>query len=176
MENILAVIVIIIIAALSLIGEIRKKQRAKKGARPAGRGWVQRLDAFLTDIQNRLEQRSKESATGAFDWNRLRGGGDGTRSRSDAQEAVTGELVFEETEPPPPLPKKQPLAVSARTQTVRSDETPSVPDAPQPMALHTGKPSYAATAVSRADLRKAVIWSEILGPPVALRNQLNDRR
>ena len=175
MDNIFTVIVIIIIAVLSLIGEIRKKQKTKKGAKPAGRGWVQKLDAFLTDIQNRLEQQSKESPTDAFDWNRLRDGGVATRSRSDADEDVFDEPVFEEVEPPS-RPKRMPPEASAGVQAARSDETQVVPRAPQPKTLHAGKPSYAAIAVSRADLRKAVIWSEILGPPVALRDQLSDRR
>lgn len=171
MDNIFTWIVIII-AILSAISEIRKKQRAKKGAKPKGRSWVKKLDAFLTDIQNRLEQQSKGSTDGASEWSRLRDGGEVGRSRSDADEEVFDELVFEEIEPPP-RPKEKP---SARVRPTRSDETQSVPGAPQPKALDAGKPSYAAMAVSRAELRKAVIWSEILGPPVALRDQLGDRR
>lgn len=174
MDNIVTLIIVIIIVVSSVISEIKKRQKTQKGLKTEGGGWFKKLDAFLTDIQNRLEQQSKESSTGGFDWSRLRDGGDANRSRSDADEEVVDELVFEEIELPL-RPKEKPPEAPDRIRTVQPVETP-VPSASQLAALHAGKPSHAAMAVSRAELRKAVIWSEILGPPMALRDQLSGRR
>jgi hypothetical protein len=90
-------------------------------------------------------------------------------------EAALDDLVFEEAQTPA-ASEKMPPAAPVRAQTIRSDKTQGAPGVRRRKAVHAGQPSYTSMAVSRADLRKAVIWSEILGPPVALRDQRGGRR
>ncbi len=175
MDNIFTLIVIII-AVVSVVSKIKSKQKTKQGATPpGGGGWIKKLNDFLADIQTKMEQQSKDRTTGASGWDQLLDGGEGFSSPSDADEAALDDLVFEEAETPPHT-KKMPSAAPVRAQTTRSDKTQFVPGIPRRKAVHAGKPSYTSLATSRADLRKAVIWSEILGPPVALRDQFGGRR
>jgi hypothetical protein len=167
MENIVTLIVILIVL-WSVISKRRAKKKARRGdAAPPGGSWIARLNTLLTDIQKRLQQQPKTSAGGTFDWRRLLDG-EALRSQSDADEAAPDEPVFEEMAPSA-APESTPPADPAVARVTRADRTQPVPDTPRREAYQRGKPSFASTAASRSDLRKAVIWSEILGPPVALR-------
>jgi hypothetical protein len=64
-------------------------------------------------------------------------------------------------------PDEEPLSSTVRPE---ASLTPIPPV--QPAILSPGRRSrqpYAYRTVNRGDLRKAVVWSEILGPPVSLR-------
>lgn len=174
MDNIVTLILIFI--ALGLIPRIIKaQQKTKQGATSKGGNWITRLNAFLADIQRKIEQQSKDRTRGASGWDQLLRGGEPYSSQPDADEAALDDLMFEEAQTQP-HPKKMPPAAPVRAQTIRSDKTQAVPGVTRRKAVHAGQPSCAPMAVSRADLRKAVIWAEILGPPVALRDQSGGRR
>lgn len=174
MENIVTLILIFI--ALWLISrKFIAQQKTKQGAASKGGNWITRLNAFLADIQRKIEQQSKDRTTGASGWDQFLDDGEEFGSPSDADEAALDDLVFEEAQTPL-HPKKMPPAAPVRAQTIRSDKTQVVPGVTRRKAVHAGQPSCAPMAVSRADLRKAVIWAEILGPPVALRDQRGGRR
>ena len=174
MENIVTLI-LIFIALWSIFRKFKAQRKTKQGATLPGGGWVTKLNVFLTDIQRKIEQQSKDRTTGASGWDQFLDDGEGFSSPSDADEAALDDMVFEETKTPPHT-KKMPPAAPVRAQTSRSDKTQAIPGVPRRKAVHAGQPSCAPMAVSRADLRKAVIWSEILGPPVALRDQRGGRR
>ena len=174
MENIVTLILIFI--ALWLISrKFKAQQKTKQGATSKGGNWITRLNAFLADIQRKIEQQSKDRTTGASGWDQFLDDGEEFGSPSDADEAALDDLVFEEAQTPP-HPKKMPPALPVRARTTPSDNTRFDPGVQRCKALHAGKPSCASMAASRAELRKAVIWSEILGPPVALRDQRGGRR
>ena len=171
MDNIVTLIVIFI-ALWSIFRKFKAQQKAKQGATPPDGGWLTKLKAFLADIQRQIEQQSKDRTSGASGWDQLLDGGEPYSSQPDADEAALDDLVFEEAQTQP-HPKKMPPAAPVRAQTIRSDNVPGIK---RRKAVHAGQPSCAPMAVSRADLRKAVIWAEILGPPVALRDQRGGRR
>ena len=174
MDNIITLIVIFIVLG-SMIRKLKARQKAKQGATSKGANWITKLNAFLADIQRQIEQQSKGRSSGASGWDHLLDGGEPYRSQPEADEAALDDRVFEEV-PTPPHPKKMPPAAPVRAQTIRSDKTRAVPGVTRRRALHAGQPSCAPMAVSRAGLRQAVIWAEILGPPVALRDQRGGRR
>jgi hypothetical protein len=174
MENIVTLI-LIFIALGSILRKFKAQKKTKPGAPPPGGGWVTRLNVFLTDLKNQIEQQTKESTTGPSGWDQLLDGDEGFSSPSDADEAGLDDLVFEEAQTPPHT-KKMPPAAPVRAQTSRSDKTRCVPGVPRRKAVHACNPSDTSMATSRADLRKAVIWAEILAPPVALRDQFGGRR
>jgi hypothetical protein len=165
MDNIITLIVIFIVLG-SMIRKLKARQKAKQGATSKGANWITKLNAFLADIQRQIEQQSKGRSSGASGWDHLLDGGEPYRSQPDADEAALDDRVFEEV-PTQPRPKKMPPAAPVRAQTSRSDKVPGVT---RRRAVHAGQPSCAPMAVSRAGLRQAVIWAEILGPPVALRD------
>ena len=174
MDNIVTLIVIFIVIG-SIVRKFKAQQKAKQGTTPPDGGWLTKLKAALADIQRQIEQQSKDRTTGASGWDQLLDGGDPYSTQPDADEAALDDLVFEEAQTQP-HPKKMPPAAPVRAQTIRSDKTQVVPGVTRRKAVHAGQPSCAPMAVSRADLRKAVIWAEILGPPVALRDQRGGRR
>lgn len=174
MENIFTLI-LIFIALWSISRKFKAQQKTKQGATSKGGNWIIRLNATLADIKRTIEQQSKDRTTGASEWDQFLDDGEEFGSPSDVAEAALDDLVFEEARTPP-HPKKMPPAVPVRTRTTPSDKTRFDPGVQRFKALHAGKPSCASMAVSRAELRKAVIWSEILGPPVALRDQFGGRR
>ena len=171
MDNIITLI-LILIALWSIFSKFKAQQKNKQGATSKGGNWITRLNAFLTDIQRKIEQQSKDRTTGASGWDQFLDDGEEFGSPSDVDEAALDDLVFEEAQTPP-HPKKMPPAAPVRAQTIRSDNVPGVK---RRKAVHARQPSCAPMAVSRADLRKAVIWAEILAPPVALRDQRGGRR
>ena len=174
MENMLTPI-LIFIALWSIFRKFKAQQKAKQGATPPDGGWLTTLKAFLADIQRQIEQQSKDRTTGASGWDQLLDGGEPYSSQPDADEAALDDLVFEEAQTQPRA-KKMPPATPVMAQTIRLDKTQVAPGVTRRKAAHAGQPSCAPMAVSRADLRKAVIWAEILGPPVALRDQRGGRR
>lgn len=170
MENIFALIVIII-AVLSVFSKLKGKQKTQSGG-----ARVTKLRAFLTDIQKKIEQQSKDHTAGASGWDRLLDGGETFRSPSDADEAALDDQVLVEAETQPPAKRMPPEAPVRIQQTSTSDTTQLIPAAQRRKALHAGKPSHTFMAAGRAELRKAVIWSEILGPPIALRDRRSGQK
>ena len=170
MENIVTLIVIII-AGLSIFSKLKAKQKTQPGG-----AWVTKLRVFLTDIQRKIEQQSKDHTAGASGWDRLLDIGETFKSPSDADEEALYDRVLVEAETQTATKRMTPEAPVRIQQTSPSDTTQLVPDAQRLKALHNGKPSRTFMAASRANLRKAVIWSEILGPPLALRDRHNGRR
>ena len=174
MDNIITLIVIFIVIG-SIVRKFKAQQKAKQGATPPDGGWLTKLKAALADIQRQIEQQSKGRTSGASGWDQFLDGGEPYSSQPDVGEAALDAPVFEEAQTQP-HPKKMPPAAPVRAQTIRSAKTQVVPGIKRRKAVHAGQPSCAPMAVSRADLRKAVIWAEILGPPVALRDQRGGRR
>ena len=174
MDNIVTLIVIIIVV-LSIFSKLKARRKTQPGATPLVGGWVTKLKALLTDIQRQIEQQSKDRTTGASGWDQFLDDGETFSTPSDADAEALDDRMFEQSQTQPP-PKRMPPAAPVRSQTSRSDRIQLPPGAPRQKALHAGKPSRTFMAASRADLRKAVIWSEILGPPVALRDQRSGRR
>jgi hypothetical protein len=174
MDNIVTLIVIFIVLG-SVIRKFKGEQKTKKGATPPDGGWLTKLKDALADIQRQIEQQSKGPTSGASGWDQLLRGGEPYSSQPDAGEAALDDPVFEDAQTPP-HPEKMEPATPVRAQAIRSDKAQVVPGVKRRKAVHAGQPSCAPMAVSRADLRKAVIWAEILGPPVALRDQSGGRR
>jgi hypothetical protein len=170
MENIFTLIVIII-AVLSVFSKLKGKQKTQPGG-----AWVTKLRTFLTDIQRKIEQQSKDHTAGASGWDQLLDSSETFKSPSDADEAAPDDQVLVEAETQPPAKRMPPEAPVRIQKTLPSDTTQLVPAAQRRKALHAGKRSHTFRAAGRADLRKAVIWSEILGPPIALRDRRSGRR
>ena len=83
-------------------------------------------------------------------------------------EAVVQPVLRQQAPPAPPPAKR-----TQRGATAFETALQQAGDASAPAALPVSKPSIVAGSV--AELRRAVIWSEILGPPVALRKTPEDR-
>jgi hypothetical protein len=176
MDNLITLI-FIIIAVLSLLGKIQSKKKAGAQSSSTG-GWMAKLNTYLTDLQNKIEQQAKTSTTNASGWDELMDETDEDDDLEDSDEYSLEDLVLEDEQPPPRLAaKKEPPAPSPVSAPARmSDRSIATPEpSPQP-ALHACKTMGSILTRNRQDLRKAIIWSEILGPPVALKDTSEHQR
>ena len=163
-DNLIALIIVLIVIASQL------RKLAKSGRNPGQKkrsGLKEQLGEMWTRLQRDLEAAKTEAAPPSG-WEQF------TPQPSEQLE----DLDFEEvpTEPPHPQP-----AASEKALMSDAAEPTSLPNATAGAAapgIKTplppgGVPSTAAwtSAFNSADLERAVIWSEIIGPPLALRNR-----
>lgn len=174
MDNLITLI-FIIIAVLSLLGKIQPKKKAGTASSNTG-GWMERLNAYLTDLQNKIEQQAKANNSNASGWDELVDDTDDDIDEYDADEYSLEDLVLEEDVPRPAV-KKEPRVPSPVKASVRpQDPATAMPAAQAQPGMGAGKSMGPILESNRKDLRRAIIWSEILGPPLALRDQTGHQR
>jgi hypothetical protein len=112
--------------------------------------WKEKLNKFLSQVQQAAGQEKPLEDPGL----------------------ILEELSFEEIEPAvekPPAPKRKPLVPKRKPALVKAESK-----SPEPaFAAKKTRPNDLAFGIQ--DLRKAVIWSEILAPPLALRDKKESR-
>jgi hypothetical protein len=165
MDDIITLI-IVIITVVSAVSRIRSKQKPKSGTKPASRGELgTRLKAFFAEIQRSFEEQTSKTPSGASRWDRLQ-----NARQAQAPAARSYELSPDDLE----LEEKRPKAAPARKPAVRPAAPRPKPDAAPPVHSAPAPCAHEPPAVQGAPcpefLRRAVVWSEILGPPVALRD------
>jgi len=164
-------VVFIIIAILSVISNARKQAAGKTGraakARPST-GLITRLNEAFAELRKKMEARArqaKQTRDGHSQWDLL--------IESDAEAVAPEEsspVVEDLPEPPSRKPPAPPRASRAAEKPPKEAEKTVAP-IPAPKQRAARKPGI---VLNRAQLRKAVIWSEIIGPPVALRDRSGD--
>ncbi len=171
MEDVIMLVVfVIIITASSIFSKLKAKLKKEQAAAPLAGGWTAKINALINAIARQIEQQGADRNTGVSGRDQMLDSGETFNSTSDADEESADDWMVEEEDTQPRLKRRSP-ASPVRAHTIESDKTQFVPDGPLRQALHAGKSSRTFMAASRADLRNAVIWSEILGPPVALRDE-----
>jgi hypothetical protein len=169
MENLFPLI-FIVIALLSIIGKLKKRPRAPE-TKASEVGWIQKLNALLADVQQRLQQPPQDGASGQSPWERLLKGADLSGSQPDGPAARDVEPVADAVTGSPRPARNRPMAPVRATVAARMDKTAPVVTAVRTPAAAFAKGSVSSLRGRRADLRNAVVWSEILGPPVALKDK-----
>jgi hypothetical protein len=167
MDNIITLI-FIIIAVVSAISKVKAKQKTKSGARPAaGNELGSKLKAFFAEIQQRIEAQTPGGPSGASRWDALRQAQDPSEK---SYEISLEDLKLEEARPPKAQAKKppaRPARVSPQPAAAQPAGPASAPCEPELVAAKSAQcPEF---------LRRAIVWSEILGPPVALRDDPRKR-
>lgn len=162
-------ILVLLIIGLSIRKQFKKASEAEKagGEIPP---WKKALNEALGQIRKEMAARSAQSGQGGdFDWERLVSG------EKVETEPLEVELAPEEPVRPDSrfgkaAPTPSPSAASAMPAAA---SRPSLEVAEAPRASAPTVVSYgAATRASRLEeLRKAVVWSEILAKPLALRER-----
>ncbi len=162
----------VIIFLIYVVSVIWKKTRAtskagKKGPAKRRPAWKEKLDKFISRVQQELEAAKKEGSKKETGWERV-------LPREDDEP----ELAMEEVA----LKRLEPIRKEISPERVEPviEKTPSPKIKP---ALVDAVPERMAPAVAEKEvlpedsgygiqeLRKAVIWSEILAPPLALRDE-----
>jgi hypothetical protein len=181
MEELIPFLLFTIFVVLSVIGKVKRGKKKHKSAKAIDReGLAVRIHTWLTDLQKRIETQTQKAPKGILDWEKLIG-----RSQSEGAHPVPYDDGREDMdldaakETPSPLPKTAPIATPPQPRmsigpserpTTMAVETPRMPIKARRKPMSTMLPT------DRAGLRQAVIWSEILGPPIALRDPFRENR
>jgi hypothetical protein len=177
MDNIITLIVVII-TILSVAGKIRGKSKKAQTPKSQGsNGWIARLNTYLDGIQKRVEQQGQPSMEqdqdemSASTWRALmeRDTVSVSASHPGDDEYDLGDLELEFVEEPE-TPKTKKVPEPPRISADAPLEPPVVTDAPQPALERVRKLRRFNLPLNPTELRRAVIWSEIIGPPVSLRD------
>jgi len=145
-ENLIWVLIFLVY----IVSVIWKKARAgskdgKAGAAKSRSGWRAKLDKYLARIKQEMEASKKEGSDADTVWEEL--------MQSEEASPVATKSVIEKA----PSPKTNPVI-----KKVAAESTVPATYAKE------AQPTYLSYGIQ--DLRKAVVWSEILAPPIALRD------
>lgn len=170
-------LIIIFIAILSFLGKLKNKPKPGQAAKPKGAGgWIDRLNAFLDDLQKSVEAKSdkdEDDAPSADQWRELMDESTTVKTMPASVESKGLELDF--VEEPAPVRKKHP-APSNRWKAKRPVEAPLIAEVTkQPKQRHR-KSLGIRLPIKKNELRKAIVMAEILGPPLALRTRSHERK
>ena len=150
----------IIIFLVYVVSRVLK--RVSAASKTGGQGiakrrpeWREKLDNFLSQARQELEIAKQEDSIKETGWEEI------LPQVEDDLETIREEIPSQKTEPVPektPFPEIKPALVKADAEGIES--------------AVSGKEILSNDlAFGIQDLRKAVIWSEILAPPLALRDE-----
>lgn len=169
MDSIITFIVIIIMV-VSIVSKLKAKP--KQGKAPArGGGLIDKLNAFLEQAQKNLEQQNRQNREASYEWDQLMEEEEPEQQVYYERDALEDLIIEEEPPPPPRIPPREPRR--ARLERERK-ERPAAATMKTPPPARRGQ-QRKGIHMGRRQLRKAIIWSEIIGPPVGLRNSSNNR-
>jgi hypothetical protein len=181
MEELVPFLLFVVFGILSVLGKVRKDKKKRKRAKVQGRqGLAVRIHAWLTDLQKRIEAQSKKAPKGTFDWEQLIDGSRLKRTDTAPHDDARADIDLDPVEETPsPLSKPAPVGASPHshmpTKPLDKPDMTAV-DIPRMTIKAERKPISSVLPTSRSDLRQAVVWSEIIGPPIALRDPFGDQR
>lgn len=142
----------IVIFLIYVVSAVIKKKRAT--SKPGGQAVAKKLPEWREKLNKFLAQMQQQAA--------------GKEDLLSDPGPLRDEISFEEFEQvieKPPVPKTKPSMIKTKPAVKRAQaEAPGLPVSEKKI-----RPDY--MAFGRQDLRKAVIWSEILAPPLALRDK-----
>jgi len=180
MENIIPFLLFVIFGILSTIAKVKKDKKKKKSANGRGReGLAVRIHAWLTDLQKRIETQSKKAPKGKFEWEQLMDRSQLKTTDTPPHDDTLEDIDLEPVKETPSPPKATPIEAPSQQHTpIEPSEKPDLMavEIPRMTIKARRKTTPSVLPTSRSDLRQAVVWSEILGPPIALRDPLRDNR
>ena len=173
MEDLITVIIILLIAFVSIIRKIGAKQPKKQvSGSSAPAGWMGKINAFINEIQQRIdEQQAREDPPSADEWRQLMEEDASDRRYGEAMDDLIPEDEYDLSDEPEARPSRR----RPESAPMTLSKQPSEPEM-KPGQAEGALPTPAlGRSLRPSDLRNAVIWSEILGPPVGLREPGGNR-
>ncbi len=164
-------IIFVMIYIVGIIWWNKKKAAAKKaGGKEAGEKkakgpkLIRKLEQFLEQAQREKEARSGEPDMGSQQWLKLMGMPVAGQTQPPAVAPPPPPMPEEPVPPPPP---KTPRAAAHEKRT--NDRIVHLEPGMVPKTAPADSPIAGFARLTQ--LQQAVAWSEILGPPVALRKR-----
>jgi hypothetical protein len=171
-HDIIPIIIFILYVAAIIHKRRKKKKQAAQGPKPAkkpsrlfaklGEKWAQ----ALKELEKQAELDKRKKAGQATGWERLVGK---TPPKPHEDESV---LEWEDT-PSGPL---TPPPLKGFHYDPKKDQPKTVPKTVKPITARRRRHPLLGASQDVTDLRRAVVWLEILAPPLALRDPNDSMR
>ena len=167
MEDLITILLFIGITVFTIIRKVSSKQKPGKKGKPTAppkQGTLTfKINEFIAKVQERIEAETGQEPSSSAQWRELMD--DGMVSLQEPE--TLEDLVIEEVVEPPTQPKRSTTRIPSTPRRKKSPvELPPVPISASQAALQANQ----LLPRTPSDLRKAVVWAEIIGPPVALRD------
>ena len=167
-ESLIWIIIFLVYVASVILKKVRsaskpgEKRAAKK--RPA---WKAKLDKFLSQVKQEIKAAKQEDLKKETGWERF------LPPEDDEPELAMEDVTLADLEPVrQEIPPERVVRVPEKTLS------PKIKPAPVKVVAESIEPAVSekeirpkGLAFGVQDLRRAIIWSEILGPPLALRDE-----
>jgi hypothetical protein len=182
MEDLITIFIFLAIAAISIFQKVRrnKKKAAEKAGPPKAPkpgSLTYMINDFFSKIQERIEVESNRGPSSTEDWRQLMDDGSvAVTDQETLEDIVLDDDIFDDVYVPETKLKtaKPQIKSSREIEPPKQRSQVNAPMAP----TDSRKPMHQSNRIlprGRMGLRKAVIWAEIIGPPVALRDKHPDR-
>ena len=152
----------VIIKKVSAASKTGEERPAKK--RPE---WKEKLSKFMSQVKQEIEATKQEDLKKESGWERF------LPREDDELELAMEDVTLEDLEP---IRKETPP--ERVVQVLKKTPSPKIKPAPVKVVAESIEPAVSekeirpkGLAYGVQDLRRAVIWSEILAPPLALRDE-----
>ena len=168
MENLITILLFLGIAVFTIIRKVGSKQKAVNKAKPTTppkQGTLAfKINEFIAKVQERIEAETGQGPSSSAEWRELMD--DGMVSLQEPE--TLEDLVIDEVVEPPTQPKRSTTRIPSTPRRKKSPVEPSPVPAPESQAAFQANQLVPR---NQSDLRKAIVWAEIIGPPVALRDR-----
>ena len=166
MEDLITILLFLGITVFTIIRKVSSKQKAgnkaKSTAPPKQGSLAFKINEFIAKVQERIEAETGQGPSTSAQWRELMDDGMVSLQKPETLE----DLIVEEIVEPPTQPKRSTTRIPSTPRRKMSPvEPPSVPVTASQATLQANQ-----LPRNSSDLRKAVVWAEIIGPPVALKD------
>ena len=167
-EHLIWIIIFLVYVVSAIIKKVRAASKtSEKGIAKRLPEWKEKLTKFMSQVKQEIEVAKQEDLKKETGWERF------LPREDDEPELAMEDVTLEDLEP---IRKETPPERVVRV--LEKTPSPKIKPAPVKVVAESIEPAVSekeirpkGLAYGVQDLRRAVIWSEILAPPLALRDE-----
>ena len=167
-EHLIWIIIFLVYVVSAIIKKVRAASKiSEKGIAKRLPKWKEKLNKFMSQVKQEIDTAKQEDLEKETGWERF------LPREDDEPELAMADVTIEDLEP---IRKKTPPEKVVRV--LEKTPSPKIKPAPVKVVAESIEPTVSGKEIlpkdlefGIQDLRKAVIWSEILAPPLALRDE-----
>jgi hypothetical protein len=167
-EHLIWIIIFLVYVVSAIIKKVRAASKTnEKGISKRLPKWKEKLNKFMSQVKQEIETAKQEDLEKETGWERF------LPREDDEPELAMADVTLEDLEP---IRKETPPEKVVRV--LEKTPSPKIKPAPVKVVAESIEPTVLGKEIlpkdlefGIQDLRKAVIWSEILAPPLALRDE-----
>jgi hypothetical protein len=165
-EHLIWIIIFLVYVVSAIIKKVRAASKTnEKGISKRLPKWKEKLNKFMSQVKQEIETAKQEDLEKETGWERF------LPREDDEPELAMADVTLEDLEP---IRKETPPEKVVRV--LEKTPSPKIKPAPVKVVAESIEPTVLGKEIlpkdlefGIQDLRKAVIWSEILAPPLAMR-------